>query len=683
MALAVSLRRALLMLLTATIFILVVLYWNQDALKHQSFISTFEKSIKNRAAQNLYTIPTEKTWTYKCEGDKCVRYHYLTETPNEKRVPFLNCAMTCGDINIWPHPTIKSAVTSKSLKFTSEDIAITIDTPFRNVDTLFRSSFDLFIKDLRHIQKLNLKDGDGMSATAGGGGGGVASSINDVVSNSKNSNTNSLNNNEETTHEHRNSFVPVQHRANCDIDSFVVEVTIKKSGDINLSFETDESYNITTLYDERKMTAKINANSFFGARHGLSTLQQMIWFDNEDNVLRILSKSLIIDAPKFKYRGLMLDTSRHYFSVESIKRTLGAMALTKLNRFHWHITDSQSFPFVSKFYPELAAHGAYSERETYTDEDIKEVSTYAKLRGIQVIPEIDAPAHAGNGWDWGPKRGMGDLSLCINQQPWSFYCGEPPCGQLNPKNNNTYLILQKLYEELLNLTGPTDYFHLGGDEVNLECWGQYFNDTDLREMWCDFMLQALGRLKIANNNSLPKWVSVWSSGLTNTKCLSKTQFAVQVWGGSTWQENYDLIDNGFSLIFSHVDAWYLDCGFGSWRATGDAACSPYRTWQNVYKHRPWERMRLDRFRIKQVLGGEACMWTEQVDETQLDNRLWPRAAALAERLWTDPDDEHDMDAVPREVFGRMSVFRNRLVELGIKAEPIFPKYCAQNPGECL
>lgn len=71
--------------------------------------------------------------------------------------------------------------------------------------------------------------------------------------------------------------------------------------------------------------------------------------------------------------------------------------------------------------------------------------------------------------------------------------GEPPCGQLNPRNNNTYVVLQKLYEELLALTGPTDFFHLGGDEVNLECWAQYFNDTDLKGLWCDFMLQAYQR----------------------------------------------------------------------------------------------------------------------------------------------------------------------------------------------
>jgi len=84
-----------------------------------------------------------------------------------------------------------------------------------------------------------------------------------------------------------------------------------------------------------------------------------------------------------------------------------------------------------------------------------------------------------------------------------------------------------------------------------------------------------------------------------------------------------------------------------------------------------------------VLGGEVCMWTEQVDENQLDNRLWPRSAALAERLWTDPSDDHDMDIVPPDVFRRISLFRNRLVELGIRAEALFPKYCAQNPGECI
>lgn len=104
--------------------------------------------------------------------------------------------------------------------------------------------------------------------------------------------------------------------------------------------------------------------------------------------------------------------------------------------------------------------------------------------------------------------------------------------------------------------------------MNLECWGQYFNDTDLRALWCGFMLQAYNHLTVANKGQPMKMASVWSSGLTQMPCLSNKNFAVQVWGGSQWSENYQLLDSGFNVIMSHVDAWYLDCGFGNWRATG-------------------------------------------------------------------------------------------------------------------
>lgn len=182
----------------------------------------------------------------------------------------------------------------------------------------------------------------------------------------------------------------------------------------------------------------------------------------------------------------MLDTSRNYFSTDTIKRILVGMSHVKLNRFHWHMTDSQSFPFVSENYPELSTYGAYSSSEIYTHDDIREIVEFAEVRGIQIIPEIDAPAHAGNGWQFGSEKGLGELSLCINQKPWNNYCGEPPCGQLNPKNNNTYVVLQKLYEELLKLTKTTDYFHMGGDEVNFNCWKQHFQG-DMGQLWCDFM----------------------------------------------------------------------------------------------------------------------------------------------------------------------------------------------------
>lgn len=116
------------------------------------------------------------------------------------------------------------------------------------------------------------------------------------------------------------------------------------------------------------------------------------------NFIKIsISKDAIIFFYNFSYRGLMLDTSRHYFSVESIKRTLVGMSHVKLNRFHWHMTDSQSFPFVSENYPELSQYGAYSSMEVYTHNDVRDIVEFARVRGIQIIPEIDAPAHAGAG----------------------------------------------------------------------------------------------------------------------------------------------------------------------------------------------------------------------------------------------------------------------------------------------
>ncbi|XP_058837708.1 probable beta-hexosaminidase fdl isoform X2 [Topomyia yanbarensis] len=690
MAFTGSLRKTLFGLLLVMVFLVMFLYWNenQSSLKPAGPSMLFA-GILNRDAGGGNSgsflggalpppkiSPPEKIWTYKCVNNRCLRQHYVAADHPEsagsgsgKRVPFLTCTMTCGPINIWPQPTGKTTIGSKASRFQLADTFVHIKTNFKPVENLLREAFGVFRDELRAVlvaHGVPRDDVDSSSMTE-----------DNEVTKGRDSDS------EIAENPGMIRFSKAADENRFDIEKFDVRITVQKSPETHLTLHTDESYNLSVSHTARILTAKIFANSFFGAKHALTTLQQLVWFDDEERILKILNKALIEDVPRFNFRGLMLDTSRHYFSVESIKRTLVGMSHSKLNRFHWHITDSQSFPLVSKHYPQLAHYGAYSDKEVYTSDDMKEIVNFAKVRGIQIIPEIDAPAHAGNGWDWGPKHNMGELSLCINQQPWSYYCGEPPCGQLNPKNNNTYLILQRLYEELLDLTGPLDYFHLGGDEVNLECWQQHFNESDMRTLWCDFMQQAYHRLQVANQGIAPKLVAVWSSGLTGYPCLSKNAYAVQIWGGSKWPENYQLINAGFNVVMSHVDAWYLDCGFGSWRSTAEGACSPYRNWQTVYKHRPWDELKLTSLQMRQVLGGEACLWTEQVDESTLDSRLWPRASALAERLWTDPVEEIYSESVPKETFNRMSVFRNHLLELGLRAEPIFPKYCAQNQDECV
>lgn len=236
------------------------------------------------------------------------------------------------------------------------------------------------------------------------------------------------------------------------------------------------------------------------------------------------------------------------------------------------------------------------------------------------------------------------MALCVDQMPWSAYCGEPNCGQLNPINEHSYRILEGLYKELLDLTEVRDIIHLGGDEVNLDCWAQYSNITiamqaqnmtDFHALWADFESKLLQRIIRVNHEVVPKSVILWSSPLTKkpyiTMYLDPKVHVIQSWGASTWPETQELLEDGFRVILSHVDGWYLDCGFGKWRETGEAACGEYRTWQTVYSHRPWRDYLQQKWNL--ILGGEAAIWSEQMGQASLGPRLWPRASALAERLW--------------------------------------------------
>lgn len=291
----------------------------------------------------------------------------------------------------------------------------------------------------------------------------------------------------------------------------------------------------------------------------------------------------------------------------------------------------------------------------------------------------------------------------MNARPWSLYCGEPPCGQLNPDNPNVYDVLEKIYGAIFRLTNETEIFHVGGDEVNLECWSQFlpkttvYNYTDLHELWGNFTLNALRRVTLANGNKRPKHVIIWSSNLTKrpylNKYIDKDSMVVQSWGASHWPDTTELLTEGYKVLISHVDAWYLDCGFGRWRETGEATCDPYKPWQTVYLHQPWSVTNR-----KQIFGGEACLWAEQLDAVALSTRLWPRAAAFAERMWTDPIvggvngggapnalnlDAYSTPTIPEDVYTRLVRQRKRLIDRGLQAEALWPEWCSENPGMCL
>lgn len=164
-----------------------------------------------------------------------------------------------------------------------------------------------------------------------------------------------------------------------------------------LTYETKEGYNLTVYEYVDGITANIVADNFYGVRHALETLDQLIVFDDFNDELVILSRVEIEDSPSFKHRGISLDTSRNFYPVENIKQTIEGLAMVKMNTFHWHISDSQSMPMELKSRPEMTKLGAYSPDKVYTSADIKEIVRYAQIRGVKVIPEFDTPAHVGEG----------------------------------------------------------------------------------------------------------------------------------------------------------------------------------------------------------------------------------------------------------------------------------------------
>ncbi|KAG0725328.1 Chitooligosaccharidolytic beta-N-acetylglucosaminidase [Chionoecetes opilio] len=416
-----------------------------------------------------------------------------------------------------------------------------------------------------------------------------------------------------------------------------LDVTVA-GADVTLTLDTDESYDLTVTTKHDVTSVIIIAKTYFGARHAMETLSQLVDYHETADALMVV-EATVADAPAFPYRGLLLDTSRNFVSVASLERTVDAMAANKLNTLHWHITDSHSFPLVLDSLPNMAYYGAYSARQVYTPDQVRSLKKYAQVRGVRLLPELDAPAHVGNGWQWAEKEGLGRLAVCVNQEPWQDYCVEPPCGQLNLANPAVYQVLGQIYQELAHLFSPLELFHFGGDEVNLNCWNSTReiyawmesnkHGTDASAyygQWAVFQEHARKLLQEATGDGDVLGM-LWTSHLTEPEylesSLNSSQYIIQIWTMKNDSSIQELLSRGYRVIFSNYDAWYLDCGAGAWVGEGNNWCSPYKGWQTVYDNSPHD------IAIQQtgsphtdlILGGEAALWTEQVDDATLDSKV--------------------------------------------------------------
>eukprot|EP00164_Ancoracysta_twista_P006323 GFYU01008786.1.p1 GENE.GFYU01008786.1~~GFYU01008786.1.p1 ORF type:complete len:600 (+),score=201.97 GFYU01008786.1:95-1894(+) len=436
--------------------------------------------------------------------------------------------------------------------------------------------------------------------------------------------------------------------------------------------ETDESY---TLEITGKDEIKIEATTSFGALRAIQTLYQLVRVrkGSSPKLLEIPGCPwMISDTPRFKHRGILLDTSRNFFDVPSILKVIDGISQAKMNVFHWHIVDSQSFPLHLDSLPDLARLGAYSPDEIYSKADIKNIVEYARLRGVRVIPEIDAPGHT-----FVMGLAFPEIMVCGDAQPYYTYCQEPPCGNLDPSNDKTYEVLDSLIGELASMF-PDNHVHLGADEVNFKCWDTseniraWMKEKDFGDDYkkaFEFFEQKYHSIAKAHGKKVINWQEVFSESLELGE-----DYTVQVWLG---QDIPKVTQAGFKGILSNYDAWYLDCGHGSWIDGGNSWCDPFKTWQAMYKNEPFTSA-MNQEQKDLVLGGEACMWAEQVDSNNVENSVFPRIGAVAERLWSHQDatDEFNMAS-------RLWEYRDRLVNRGIKAEPLQPVWCELNQGSCL
>jgi hexosaminidase len=382
----------------------------------------------------------------------------------------------------------------------------------------------------------------------------------------------------------------------------VLVVECRDAGSQYPSVGEDESYQLKVT----SAAAYLSAPTVTGALRGMETFSQLIVADADSFSVPAVD---IQDRPRFPWRGLLLDAARHWMPIPVIERNLDAMAAVKLNVFHWHLSDDQGFRVESKVFPKL--HQLGSDGHFYTQADVRRIVDYARDRGIRVVPEFDVPGHT-TSWVVGYPELASARGPFQIERKWGIF--EPT---LDPTRDEIYTFLDGFIAEMATLF-PDEYFHIGGDEVldaewlhnpaiQAFCTKNGLKNSGELHAYFNQRLQAILR---KHGKKMIGWDEVLSPGLA-------TDTVIQSWRGQ--QSLADVARKGYRGILSY--GYYLD--------HMDSSAFHYRI-----DPLSGEAGQLNSEQAAHILGGEACMWSEYVTEETVDSRLWPRAAVVAERLWS-------------------------------------------------
>jgi hexosaminidase len=369
----------------------------------------------------------------------------------------------------------------------------------------------------------------------------------------------------------------------------------------------DESYTLEITPSRVTLTAP-NA---LGALHGLQTFLQLIEPTPTGFAVPVIT---IEDRPRFAWRGLLIDVSRHFIPIEVLKRNLDGMAAVKMNVLHWHLSDDEGFRVESKRFPKL--HELGSQGQYYTPTEIRDFVAYARDRGIRVVPEFDMPGHSRSWLAAYPE---------LASVPGPYKAGRIADADtvMDPTRDQTYKFLDKFIGEMAALF-PDAYFHIGGDEVVNKPWNsnpkiQEFirahgmkNNRDLQA----YFNQRLQKIVSKHGKIMMGWDEVLHPDLPKT-------VVVESWRGQ--DSLAEAAKQGYSSLLAH--GYYLDL---MWPAARHYAVDP----MTMTTTTPGGAAALTAEEQKRILGGEACMWAEYITPETIDSRLWPRLAAIAERFWS-------------------------------------------------
>ncbi|HEY0728171.1 MAG TPA: family 20 glycosylhydrolase, partial [Pyrinomonadaceae bacterium] len=391
--------------------------------------------------------------------------------------------------------------------------------------------------------------------------------------------------------------------------------------------DENESYRIDITHRQ----ALLSAPTVVGAIRGLETVLQLVDADRRGYFLPGVK---IQDQPRFPWRGLLVDVARHFEPIEVLKRNLDAMAALKMNVLHWHLTEDQGFRVESKKYPKL--HQLGSDGNYYTQEQIKDVIAYARDRGIRVVPEFDIPGHS-TSWLVGyPELGSAPGPYTIERRPGIF---EPA---LDPTREEVYKFLEVFLGEMAALF-PDAYLHIGGDENEGKQWDRnpaiqaYMKQKGIKD---NHALQAYFNTRLLkilqkHGKKMIGWDEILQPELPN-------DVVIHSWRGTAAlaeaaRKGYDgILSNGYYIDLIQPASHH----YASDPLPADSTLTPAQA--------------------KHVLGGEATMWAEWVTHETIDSRIWPRTAAIAERLWS-PRSVNDVN----DMYRRMAVISLQLEELGL------------------